>query len=158
MDPISPPEPRSCHSPNTYNRSDVSAFWWRLCNERAPPRFFAAPHRSRSKNLVGSVLVKQSDLCTRLRKIGTEGNVAPVLLLSNGFSGLPKNCNDGALIDRCDVRHAPKTKTTLNVVQPKCALPDRCDHFTDCLRFIKIIGLKTRPSGRLWFVVTGRRV
>ena len=94
---------------------------------RAPPRFFVAPHRSRSKNLVGSVLVKQSDLCTRLRKIGTERNVAPVLLLSKGFSGLPKNCNDGALIDRCDVSHAPKTKTTLNVVQPNCALPDRCD-------------------------------
>jgi len=47
--------------------------------------------------------------------------------LSKGFSGLPKNCNDGALIDRCDVSHAPKTKTTLNVVQPKCALPDHCD-------------------------------
>ena len=94
---------------------------------RAPPRFFVAPHRSRSKNLVGSVLVKQSDLCTRLRKIGTERNVAAVLLLSNGFFGLPKNCNDGALIDRCDVSHAPKTKTTLNVVQPKCALSDHCD-------------------------------
>ena len=52
--------------------------------------------------MVGSVLVKQSDLCTRLRKIGTERNVAPVLLLSKGFSGLPKNCNDGAWPERCD--------------------------------------------------------
>ena len=33
--------------------------------------FVASRHRSRSKNMVGSVLVKQSDLCARLHKIGT---------------------------------------------------------------------------------------
>ena len=56
--------------------SNGSASFWRLCNVRTLPHFVSSPYRSRSKNMVGSVLVKQSDLCTRLRKIGTEKTIA----------------------------------------------------------------------------------
>ena len=51
--------------------SNASASFWRLCNVRTLPHFVSSPYRSRSKNMVESVLVKQSDLCARLHKIGT---------------------------------------------------------------------------------------
>ena len=42
------------------------------------------------------------------------------------------------------------TQTKINHRRQKCG--------SSLKAFIKIIGLKPRPSGRLWFVVTGRRV
>ena len=65
--------------------------------------FVASPYRLRSKNMVGSVLVKQSDLRARLRKIGTEESIARKLRMSKGFSCIPKDCDACALKGRCDM-------------------------------------------------------